>query len=78
MILEEQIVAYDFSKNAKKYFKHPATWLNGLCWEDEIEGAETLIGEDGTPLTREKDGTVWGRGVQWKQENGKWKRMLSV
>ena len=29
-----------------KYTKHPATWLNGGCWEDELSGAP-VIDQDG-------------------------------
>jgi len=32
-----------------KYTKHPATWLNGGCWEDELTGG-AVIDQDGNVL----------------------------
>lgn len=29
------------SKGEKKYIKHPATWLNWECWNDELEPVQT-------------------------------------
>jgi hypothetical protein len=36
-----------------KYTKHPATWLNGGCWEDELPGA-LVIDPDGNPVAIEQ------------------------
>ena len=38
------------SGKAPEYVKHPATWLNGECWLDELQGgngaSRTATGED--------------------------------
>ena len=42
-----------------KYTKHPATWLNGGCWEDEAPGA---------PVIDEHGNVVAFEGEHEKQE----------
>ena len=37
-----------------KYTKHPATWLNAGCWEDETPGAP-VIDEDGNVVAFERE-----------------------
>ena len=37
-----------------KYTKHPATWLNGGCWEDEAPGAP-VIDEHGNVVAFEQE-----------------------
>jgi hypothetical protein len=37
-----------------KYTKHPATWLNGGCWEDELPGAP-VIDQDGNVVGVERE-----------------------
>ena len=36
-ILEAQKETYDWKKEKGKFIPHPATWLNGKRWEDEIQ-----------------------------------------
>jgi hypothetical protein len=33
-----------------RYTKHPATWLNGGCWQDEAAPAGTVIDQAGNPV----------------------------
>jgi hypothetical protein len=33
-----------------KYTKHPATWLNAGCWQDEPDGAVVIDGITGEPV----------------------------
>lgn len=37
--LEQQKTCGDWQKDAGKFIPHPATWLNGRRWEDEIDAA---------------------------------------
>jgi len=36
-IVEKQKLGRDWQEEDGKYIKHPTTWMNQRCWEDEIE-----------------------------------------
>lgn len=36
-IVEKHIKGEDWLRENGRYIKHPATWLNQRCWEDEVE-----------------------------------------
>ncbi len=38
--VEEYAASPACQKDGGKYIKHPSTWLNGKCWEDEITTAD--------------------------------------
>jgi len=49
--IQSQMIEKSFLKAEKKFcpeWKHPSTWLNQQCWEDEIQtnGKTTLQGDD--------------------------------
>lgn len=37
--LARQVVCHDWTKEGGQYIPHPATWLNGKRWEDEVKPA---------------------------------------
>lgn len=39
-----------WKKDNNKYIPHPATWLNGECWQDELE----IIQEKSKPISERK------------------------
>jgi len=46
-----QIKRYQELKSAGEFvppWKHPATWLNGMCWEDELTPVGSLFGAPNT------------------------------
>lgn len=38
--IESQKKSRQWNKDGKQYIPHPATWLNGMRWEDETEEDE--------------------------------------
>jgi len=40
--LAKQVVCADWTKDGGQYIPHPATWLNGKRWEDEVKVASNV------------------------------------
>lgn len=40
--LEKYLKEIEIKKTEKQYIKHPATWLNQGCWDDEYEQQKTI------------------------------------
>jgi hypothetical protein len=53
-VMLEALKAYRLHKPEKIDFKHPATWLNGECWDDEWEQKSPLASFGGRYQTREE------------------------
>jgi hypothetical protein len=54
LIAGAQRYAVERNGENPKYTKHPATWLNGGCWEDETPGAP-VIDEEGNVVAFERE-----------------------
>ena len=76
-ILEEQKQTKDWQKEGGLYVPHPATWLNGKRWEDQIEKNDTPYQEimsvfcDVLPELPETGNTTQARNymnIFWKHE----------
>lgn len=61
-----QLAAHLASGDQAKYFKRPKTWLNGECWNDEYQPAETVITQN--RYTNKVKG--WLRTGYWHPEWG--------
>jgi AraC-like DNA-binding protein len=60
LIAGAQRYAVERKDQDPKYTKHPATWLNGGCWEDELPGAP-VIDEAGNVVAVEQPPPQEGR-----------------
>ena len=61
-----QLAAHLASGDQAKYFKRPKTWLNGECWNDEYQPAETVLSQN--RYTNKVKG--WLRTGYWHPEWG--------
>jgi hypothetical protein len=46
------VPAYVASKPDRQYRKNPLTWLNGKCWQDEVQAAQQPGGQMLAPAQR--------------------------
>ena len=49
--IEKQKHSDKWTKDNGQFIPHPATWLNGGCWDDEITGAESEPEKEYHPIT---------------------------
>lgn len=87
--LERQRQSDQWARDGGKFIPHPATWLNGRRWEDEVKAAPPKPGEPGYTLTDldkviagyrnakgiPKDDAQW-RLVMWERQRSDAKALL--
>lgn len=81
--LEQMIKAitdYVAKKPEKIDFKHPATWLNGECWDDEWEPAQSrIINMNPTESAEERNKRLHLQDeLRWARNEGNTNRQAQI